>query len=204
MIFSGDLTAGSYHLDVELAERLGMSRTPIREAMLTLEAQGLVEVRPRKEFRILALSTEDMEEIYQIRGEPESLAAERAAAAVYQAEDLLNLSQAIEDMDAALAAEDRESWAKADDAFHAELVRLGGNSHVSNMVAMYSDQVRCARATTLYMRPLPTQSNKDHRAVYAAILSDDAQSAREEHAKHRTKAWRLLTELLQRPRMKHL
>ncbi len=204
LIFSGDLPAGSDHLEVELAQRLGMSRTPIREAMLTLEAQGLVEVRPRKGFRILSLSAEDMEEIYQILTELESLAAERAAARGLSEADLAILAQAIADMDDALSSEDRIAWAKADDRFHAELVRLGGNARVAAIVGMYNDQVRRARATTLYMRPLPHQSNADHRAVYAAILDGDQETARKTHAKHRTNASRLLTELLQRPGMKHL
>jgi DNA-binding GntR family transcriptional regulator len=59
-IFSGELAAGSDHLESELADLLEMSRTPVREAVLTLESQGLLELRPRKGVRILPLSPEDM------------------------------------------------------------------------------------------------------------------------------------------------
>ena len=76
LIFDGELAAGSDHLESELAERLGMSRTPVREATLMLAQQGLLEVRPRKGVRISALSLKDMEEIYSILTELESLSAE--------------------------------------------------------------------------------------------------------------------------------
>ena len=78
------------------------------------------------------------------------------------------------DMDRAIADSDLDAWADADDRFHAELVRLGGNSRIQTIVGMMSDQVRRARMTTLFMRPLPTKSNEDHRLVYQAIRDGDA------------------------------
>ena len=175
LIFDGELAAGSDHLESELADRLGMSRTPVREATLMLAQQGLLEVRPRKGVRIATLSLKDMEEIYAILTELESLAAEEAAEKGYSETDLADLKQAIEAMEDALEREDREAWAIADDAFHTELVRLGGNSRVQSIVSMMSNQVRRARAMTLYIRPLPVKSNEDHRAVFDAIRKGDAQ-----------------------------
>lgn len=204
LIFSGELPAGSDHLETELAERLGMSRTPVREAALLLESQGLVEMRPRKGVRILPVSADDMREIYDVLTELESLAAESAARAGYSEPELAALAGAIADMDRAIAAEDLEAWAEADDRFHAELVRLGGNSRVRMIVAMMSDQVRRAKASTLFVRPLPVQSNEDHRAVYAAILAGDAARARRVHRDHRRQARDVLTDLLDRMRLRTL
>jgi DNA-binding GntR family transcriptional regulator len=198
LIFKGELSAGSNHLESELAERLGMSRTPVREAVLVLEAQGLVELRQRKGIRVLPLSETDMAEIYDILTELEALAAENAARAGYAARDLKSLSKAIQSMDEALEAGDRESWAKADDIFHSELVRLGGNSRLISIVAMMADQVRRARAVTLYLRPLPTQSNDDHRHVLEAIRRKDPDLARTLHRQHRTAAKGVILELLER------
>ena len=142
-----------------------MSRTPVREATLMLAQQGLLEVRPRNGVRIATLSLEDMEEIYAVLTELESLAAEEAAAKGYSEDDLAELQHAIEAMEAALLQEDREAWALADNAFHEELVRLGGNTRVKSIVSMMANQVRRARAMTLYIRPLPVKSNEEHRAV---------------------------------------
>jgi DNA-binding GntR family transcriptional regulator len=201
LIFDGELAAGSDHLESELAGRLGMSRTPVREATLMLAQQGLLEVRPRKGVRIATLSLTDMEEIYAVLTELESLAAEEAARKHYSKADLADLKASIEAMDRALSDEDRDAWAEADDAFHTELVRLGGNSRVQNIVSMMANQVRRARAMTLYIRPLPIKSNQDHRAVYDAIRTGDAASAREQHRLHRRHAREVLIDLLKKHRL---
>ena len=198
LIFSGELAAGSNHLEVELAERFGMSRTPVREAALILEGQGLLELRQRKGVRILPVSVADMGEIYDVLTELESLAAEQAARQGYSAKDLAALEAAINDMDAAIDAGDLHGWADDDDRFHAELVRLGRNSRVSAIVAMMSDQVRRVRLMTLFMRPVPQKSNKDHRNVLEAIANGDFEAARSIHKTHRQQAKQMLIGLLQK------
>ena len=145
-----------------------------------------------------------MREIYDILTELESHAAERAAAIGYDKGELSTLAQAIDDMDSAIAQTDLDAWAEADDRFHAELVRLGGNTRIRAIVNMMSDQVRRARTTTLFMRPLPTKSNEDHRAVYQAISEGDAATARENHRQHRQHAKEILVELLSKHRLRYL
>lgn len=203
-IFSGELAAGTDHLESELATLLNMSRTPVREAVLTLESQGLLELRPRKGVRISPLSPDDMAEIYDVLTELESLAAERAAAVGYNEAELETLAKAINDMDVAIASSDLDAWASADDRFHEELVRLGGNSRINAIVHMMSDQVRRARTTTLFMRPLPTKSNEDHRKVYKAIKRGDSETARNTHRDHRRHAKKIIVELLQKNRLRFL
>ncbi len=204
MILSGELAAGTDHLESELAETLGMSRTPIREAALMLESKGLLEMRPRKGVRILPVSSDDMREIYDILTELESLAAQRAAEAGYSEDELAVLAGSIAKMDRAIEAEDLEAWAEADELFHQELVRLGGNKRVEAIVAMMSDQVRRARATTLFIRPLPVKSNEDHRVVFQAISEGRPDVARERHREHRLQAKAMLCEILEKHRLNSL
>lgn len=196
LIFAGELPPGSDHLESELAEKLGMSRTPVREATLVLESQGLLEVRPRKGVRISALSADDMREIYEVLTELESLAASLAAEARYSEQDLSRLKSATREMEASVADNDREGWARADAAFHDELVRLGGNKRIQTIVSNFNDQVRRARALTLHMRPMPRKSNEDHRALYEAIARGDSKAARQIHWMHRTEAKDMLINLL--------
>ena len=188
LIFQGELPAGSNHLESELAERLGMSRTPVREAALLLEAQGLLELRPRKGVRILEISPTDMREIYDVLTELESLAAFNAAHQRYGTTDLAALTRATDQMEAALQADDLDAWAAADDQFHSELVRLGANSRVISIVAMMADQVRRARAITLHIRDRPHQSTADHRAVLNAIRDHAPDRARSLHHAHRDRS----------------
>lgn len=204
LIFSGELAAGSDHLESELAERLNMSRTPVREASLMLESQGLLEMRPRKGVRILPVSADDMREIYDVLTELESLAAERAAQQGYAPDDLTALSASIEDMDRAVEQKDLEAWAEADDRFHTELLRLGRNARAMGIAAMMQDQVRRARATTLFIRPLPVRSNEDHRGVLNAIQAGDSALARKIHKKHRDQAKDMMLDLLEKYRLHQL
>lgn len=204
MVFSGQLAAGSNHLESELAQLLGMSRTPVREAVLMLEAQGLLELRPRKGVRILPVSPDDMREIYDVLTELESLAAEQAAQKDYGTDELKELARAIDDMEIAVGSGDLDKWSEADDRFHTELVRLGQNSRIESIVMMMRDQVRRARATTLLMRPVPLRSNEAHRRVYQAIEQGDATIARAAHRAHRQQAREMLVTLLERHRLRAL
>jgi len=204
LIFTGELAAGSDHLESELAVQLGLSRTPVREALLVLEAQGLVDVRPRKGVRIRPVSPKDMAEIYDVLTELESLAARRAAEAGHSAVALAPLARSIDAMDHALATENREDWAKADDQFHTELVRLGQNARIATIVQMMADQVRRARQVTLHMRAAPLQSNQDHRRVFDAIAAGAPDKAAQLHRAHRDAAKATLIALLETHQLKHL
>ncbi|MEP0960733.1 MAG: GntR family transcriptional regulator [Roseobacter sp.] len=204
MIFDAELSPGSDHLETELADMLGMSRTPIREAILVLAEQGLVVLRPRRGMRVMAISVEDMRDIYDVLTELESLAAENAALQRYSLQDLSVMYETIEAMDTALAKDDRIAWARADNAFHKELVRLGKNARIEMIATMMEDQVRRAKSITLHMRPTPLKSNRDHRELLTAIQAGDPIKARELHHAHRRGARNVLIELLVRHGLKRV
>ena len=196
LVINNRLAPGSSHLETELAEMIGVSRTPVREAALILETQGLVEVRPRRGIRVLPLSPQDMDEIYQILTELEGLAAEQAAARSLSNEEISAVEDALSDMDDALEVDDREAWAKADKRFHGLLVAMSGNRRLMAAVDAYNDQVHRARLLTASLRPAPNQSNLDHRRLFEAIKTGDGKAARAIHTEHRNVAKALIIELL--------
>lgn len=196
LIFSGELAPENNYLESELAERLGMSRTPVREASLMLAGMGLLHIQPRKGVRINGITAHDMSLIYEVLTELECLSVRRAAQAGYNKADLAHLYGCIDAMDAAIAKDDRQAWAINDEAFHDELVRLGDNLHANQIVRQYNDRVRHARNLTLDIRPLPVQSNQDHRAVCEAIFRGNVKEAEEVHRTHRAYARVMLTDLL--------
>ncbi len=198
MIVSNRLPAGASYLESELADMLGMSRTPVREAAMVLEAQGLVEVRPRRGIRILPLSAQDMREIYQILTELEGLAAEQAAARKLTKAEVKAVERTLAEMEAALETDDRESWAAADKRFHQLLLALSANRRLEALVESYNDQVHRARMLTVRLRPSPVKSNRDHRALFEAIKAGDRRRARALHTAHRKEAMKLIIELLQK------
>jgi DNA-binding GntR family transcriptional regulator len=197
MVLDNALPAGAQLLEQEAAVRLGMSRTPVREAMQRLARDGMVEIRPRHGMRVLPISPDDMAEIYDLLYGLESTAAEIVAEQGDSA-GLAALDEAVDAMDEALARDDLVAWAHADERFHLALVELTGNRRLIEAVATYWDQAHRVRVATLGLRPRPTRSNDDHRALVAAIRARDARRAREIHAEHRKRSGIMLVGLLRR------
>lgn len=198
LILSNQLPAGSQLLEQEAALRLGMSRTPVREAMVRLEQDGVAEIRPRHGMRVLPVSADDMREIYEVLTSLESTAAEMVARRGVTDAELAELQTAVSEMDAALALDDLEAWAAADQRFHSLLVALTRNQRLQQMVTQLGEQAHRARMLTLRLRPKPVGSNRDHAMLVAAIAACDPEQARSIHHNHRAKAGTMLVELLQK------
>ncbi len=204
LIFSGELAADSNHLETELAELLGMSRTPVREATLMIQAQGLLEVKPRKGIRIKAISISDINNFYDVLTELECLAIARAASAELSMNMISEAQTLIDTIGCALAREDRHAWIAADEEFHCELVKLSGNEQLVTITRNIHEQMRRLRMVTLHMRPLPEQSQEDHKAILNAILGGDATLAGKIARDHRNAARTMLIEILQNAGFKRL
>jgi DNA-binding GntR family transcriptional regulator len=201
LILDNEISPGAQVLEQEAALRLGMSRTPVREAMVRLQQEGMVEIRPRHGMRVLPVSLDDMREIYDILTVLEALAARRAAERGGSKEEVAALEKAVGDMDKALASDNREAWAEADSRFHMMLVAMSGSRRLQNAVGNVVDQSSRARRLTLHMRPKPVASNEDHRAVVDAIKVRDPDRAHDIHFRHRERHGRQLIEILARLRL---
>ena len=138
----------------EIALKLGMSRTPVHEALIRLQEEGLVRVLPKRGIQVCALSPDDMREIYDVIATLEGRAAEAIAAGddVLKATALAALETANADMKAALERDDLDAWAQADDSFHRALVERCGNRRLARAVATVMDQSHRARMVTLRLR----------------------------------------------------
>lgn len=198
LILSNQLPAGSQLLEKEAALRLGMSRTPVREAMIRLEQDGVVAIKPRHGMRVLPVSAADMREIYEVLTSLESTAAEIVARRGLTDAELKSLRDSVAEMDRALAADDLDLWAVADRRFHDLLVRATGNLRLEQIVTQLSDQAHRARMLTLRLRPKPVGSNRDHADLVDAIAARDGERARRIHHNHREKAGQMLVALLTR------
>lgn len=198
LILDGNLPAGAQMLEQEAATRLNMSRTPVREAMVRLRQEGMVEIRPRHGMRVLPISASDMAEIYTVLTALEGTAAELVAQRGPTARQLAQLRGAVTDMQTALDRDDLKAWAAADEQFHLQLVRLSGNTRLIQMVGQLWDQAHRARMLTLQLRPTPTNSVKEHAELVDAIAAGDGAEARRVHEDHRRRAGTMLVDLLDR------
>jgi DNA-binding GntR family transcriptional regulator len=186
-ILEGLLPPGVETAEQAVADQLGMSRTPVHEAALRLQHEGMLLVLPRKGLRVLPLDPEDLRQTYEVL-----VALEGAAAALLavqaQPVALVALERATAEMGAALARGDRAAWAAADDRFHRALVEGCGNPKLARLAATATDQAQRARALTAARRPEPRLSAEEHAAILAALQAADPEAARAATAQHRARA----------------
>jgi DNA-binding GntR family transcriptional regulator len=195
---------GYQALEQEVALALGMSRTPVHEALMRLQQEGLVEVAPRRGMRVLPVSPTDMREIYEILTALECMAAEILGKRTPSQQELQPLVQATQAMEAALGREDLDAWAKADETFHMALVKLAGNRMLLETVMGYWDRAHRARMFTLRLRPKPVNSTQEHMQLVAMLASGDGAGAAAVNRAHRERASRELLAIFERYQLQQL
>lgn len=177
------LPPGSQAPEPDIAERLGMSRTPVREALIRLEADGLVNLVPRRGVRVLGVTVQDLMEVYDILSALEPLAISNLAGQTIASKDLEKLEDHIRDMDLALARNDLDGWALAEDGFYRLLFALSENRRLEKIVLGLHDQIRRGRMVLLRLRGVPVATVQTYRDILAAIVSGDGPEAfKQSHA----------------------
>jgi DNA-binding GntR family transcriptional regulator len=195
---------GHRALEQELVLELGMSRTPVREALVRLQKEGLVELIPRHGMRVLPVSAEDMRDIYQVLTALESTAAELVVQRQPSEAELKPLLTASRDMERALKADNLDAWAAADESFHRHLVALSGNRLLIDCVQNCWDRAHRARMVTLRMRPKPIHSTREHREMVEKIRAGDGRAAFDAYRAHRERGAKELLEILEYYQLKTL
>lgn len=203
-ILENEYSPGHHALELGLANEFGVSRTPLREALVRLENEGLVEIIPRHGMRVLPMSAEDMLEIYQIMTSLETLAVGIIAERGLREADLKALEAATDDMAKALDTDDLDAWAEADDRFHQIMLDLTKNRRLVNTVNGFWDQTHRAQRLTLRLREKPLRSTTNHRRLIEALRKGDADLARQIHGTQRQKSHEELIDILERYAIRHL
>lgn len=200
-ILSNTFPPGYQAAENDVASQLGMSRTPVHEAAIRLQAEGLVEVQPRKGILVCAISARDIREIYELTMALEGMAAEVLALQPGSAakDQVLNqLETETLSMEVAIREDDLDRWAAADDHFHRLLTGECGNSRLARMAGTIRDQTHRTRLLTLRLRPKPLNSAIEHRAIIEAIRTGDARAAADSAARHRRRASQIMIPLLEK------
>ncbi|MGI8423207.1 MAG: GntR family transcriptional regulator [Chloroflexota bacterium] len=177
------LLPGQLVLEQDVATALGISRTPIREAMVLLQAEGLGQLIPRHGFAVAPVSPHDLREVNQImfglEGVAVALAAEHASP-----EGMAALEASVVAQERALETDDVLAWAEADERFHHLIAELSGNARLAQLIVSFDNLQHRARLLTIRLRPRPVASTTEHRAVMTAIQRGDAEQARAFHQAH--------------------
>ncbi len=195
---------GHRALEQDVASALGMSRTPVREALIRLQAEGLIDLIPRHGMHVLPVSAEQMKEIYEVLTALECTAVELLARQKPTPEDIHQLILATDEMEQSLMQDDLEGWARADEKFHAGLFELSGNKTLQTTALTVSDRAHRGRMFSLSLRPKPIASTKEHRVLVEKILAGDVAGAIQENRHHRIRASRELLEIFNRYKFQHM
>lgn len=189
------LQPGQTVLEREMAEILGMSRTPVREALVRLEMEGWVRLIPRRGFVVAPLVADDLQHIYEVVEALEGIAG-RLATGRATCEEFNQLERLIEDQEKALERNDLLAWTDLDDQFHNLIVDLAQNPRLRGIIDSQSDQLYRARLYTIEFRPIPTRSVIEHRAILAVMRAGEPEAARTMLQAHRYRARNEILEVL--------
>lgn len=194
-IVNQDLKPGERLRDTDLADEIGVSRTPVREAIRRLEMEGYVTIQPRKGAYVAGLSSKDINEVFEIRSELESLAASLAALRATD-EDINELRAAMEYEADIFGSSDLIKTIEEDTKLHELIFKASKNKRLLAMVKDLREQVQRFRTTTLAVPGRMKFAHEEHNKVIEAIINRDSEAARKAAKEHIESAKAALLEVI--------
>lgn len=175
-ILAREIEPGAWIDELKLCGELGISRTPLREALKVLASEGLVTMKLRRGAYVTEMSERDVQEAYQLLSLLESDAAAQVATRATDAElaELGELHRALED-----ALPERDAFFAANERFHLRVLEIDGNRWRQQMVGDLRRLMKLNRHHSLFREGRLAESLDEHRAIIKALLSRDAERCRQ-------------------------
>ncbi|WP_100810009.1 MULTISPECIES: GntR family transcriptional regulator [unclassified Microbacterium] len=168
LIRDGAIAPGDSLRESSLANELGVSRTPVRESLRRLAAEGIVEFLPNRGSTLVAYDRDDVAELFTLRALLEPEAA--AGAAVHRADtDLSLLNELLTEMDAAVASRDRRAMAQLNAEFHGAIVAMSGSRVLPELINLVTRKPIVQRTYNRYSDAELERSQRHHRELVEAI-----------------------------------
>jgi DNA-binding GntR family transcriptional regulator len=201
-IFSGELTPGMFLDEVRLAEQLKISRTPLREALKVLTAEGLVRHEPRRGCFVNEVTEKDLDEIFPVIALLEGRCAFEAAQHATDA-DLATLEDMHQKLSRHAKAKRINEYYDTNFAIHEAIIALAGNRWLAGVISDLRKIVKLARLQQLHAPGRLEQSLSEHLAVFAALKARDPEGAEAAMRTHLSRQREALRELARahRPRL---
>ena len=173
-IFSGELAAGDWIDELKIADELGISRTPLREAVKVLAAEGLVTMKVRRGAYVTETSTKDLADVYHLLALLETDAAQAVA---LHADDAGRAELAVLHAELESAMGDAARFFALNEAFHLRLLELADNRWRLQVVQDLRKVMKLHRQHSLHKQGRLTQSLAEHRDLMAALMARDGERA---------------------------
>lgn len=194
-IVAGELRPGDRVRQEEVAERLGLSVAPVREALRVLEQEGQVSYRPRRGYLVTELRIEDLEEIYDLRRLLEERAARRALPALDD-DALARIELAASECVAAVQAGDVAAELAANRRFHLGLLEAGDQPHTLRLIRLLWDSTEAYRALYYNSPQERREALRAHERILQAVRLRSAEGLVAELDAHRRRALEVLGAIL--------
>lgn len=175
-IIAGEYKKGDSLTEMSLSKKLGVSRTPIRAALARLSKEGLVEISPNRGAVVVGVTDEDLSDVYRIRIRLEGLASAMAATRMSD-EEKGELLETLELSEFYLGKGDTEKLKELDTAFHKIVYKASGSRMICSILSDLHQNIRSYRKLSLTVPCRLEKSIKEHRDIYNAIASGDADEA---------------------------
>jgi DNA-binding GntR family transcriptional regulator len=182
-IILGELRPGERLMEVQLAEQMGVSRTPVREAIRKLELEGLVDMLPRRGAQVADLSVKDIIDVLEVRAALDGLATELSAERITQ-EEIKELEHALAQFNTYVGKENLQGTIKKDVEFHDIIYRSSRNEKLIQISSNLREQVH--RFRVIYLKDFSSSGEiaKEHKEILEAIINKDSEAARQFAHKH--------------------
>lgn len=190
-IMSGELTPGTRLVERTLAEELGVSRVPVRDALNLLKGEGFVTDVPRRGVVVTRLSREDVAELFDVREALEVLAV-RLATERATPEQLRGLKALLREANQAIRAKDISSLGRCNQAFHDLITTIAGNALLASMLEPLEGRLHWL----LRQNDDPSLLHREHLELYQAIASGDVDTAARTSLEHVRTSRKLCLDLL--------
>lgn len=182
-ILKGELKPGERLMELQLASKLGVSRTPIREAIRMLELEGLAVTVPRKGAEVARMTEKDMEDVLQIRKALDELAVKLACDKITE-EQLKEVKSAVEAFEDSTKGKNVKKIAEADVKFHDTIYESTGNTKLVILLNHLREQMYRYRIEYLKDEKIYPELIKEHWKIYDALLHRDKECVVEIMAEH--------------------
>ena len=183
IILEGRVAPGEKLNEGDLAKALGISRTPVREAINRLEKEGLVEIFPQRGAFVVQFSEKDIFELFLIRENLEGLAARLVAERITET-SLLRLESCIRGFKEPFSEKDIQRYAREDFKFHQGIVTLSDARRLIQLVSSLHDHIRIFRLTTRGVSDRMKSSLAEHRSIIEALRKRDAAESEQRMRQH--------------------
>jgi DNA-binding GntR family transcriptional regulator len=202
-IFAGSLAPGGFIDEIALCERLQISRTPLREALKVLTAEGLVRHEPRRGCFVNEVTEQDLDEIFPVIALLEGRCAFEAARNASDA-DLAVLTSLHEQLQAHADAKRIVDYYETNHAIHEAIITLANNRWLAQVIGDLRKILKLARLQGLHAPGRLAQSLTEHLAVFAALKARDSEGAEAAMRTHLTRQREALRELARQQKSRRL